>query len=54
MKLTSQISYAHLPGEHGAEINFLRVEADAPARGHGDGLVMERVVELGQTGIRPH
>jgi len=45
---------AHLlPGEHCAEINFLPIEADAPARGHGDALVVEGVVELGQTDVGP-
>ena len=31
-----------LPGEYGAEINFLPIEADTSARGHGHGLVVER------------
>jgi hypothetical protein len=35
-----------LTGEDGAEVYFLAIEADAPTRRHGDGLVVERVVEL--------
>ena len=42
-----------LSGEDGAEIDFPAIEADAPARGYGDDLVMERVIELGQAGIEP-
>ena len=57
MKVTSQIRSLDLfdadvlTGEDLAEIDFLPIEADAPAGGHGDGLVVERVVELGQTGV---
>ena len=43
----------HLPSEHGAEIDFLPIEADAAARGHCDCLVVEWVVELGQTHVWP-
>ena len=42
-----------LTGEDGAEIDLLPIEADAPARGHGDGLVVERVIELGQAFVGP-
>src|ERR1700726_2097978 len=52
--LLAHLFDAHLlPGEHGAEVDFLPIEADAPACGHRDRLVMERVIELGQTGIGP-
>jgi hypothetical protein len=37
-----------LTGEDDAEIDFLPIEADAPACGHGDGLVVERVIEVRQ------
>ena len=40
-----------LPGEDLAEIDLLPLEADAPAGGDGDRLVVERIVELGQAGI---
>jgi hypothetical protein len=54
MKLTSQIS-SHLldpdalAGEYSTEVDFLPIEANAPTCRHGDGLVVERVVELGQS-----
>ncbi len=37
-----------LAGEDGAEIDLLAIEADAPACGHGDGPVVEWVVDVGQ------
>jgi len=40
-----------LPGEHRTEINFLPIEADAAACGHGDRLIVERMVELWQSGV---
>ena len=40
-----------LAGEDGTEIDFLPIEADASACGHGDGLIVERVVELRQSGL---
>ena len=40
-----------LAGEDGAEIDFLPVEADAPACGHGGGPVVERVIELRQASV---
>ncbi len=40
-----------LAGEHRTEIDFLPIEADASACGHGDGLIVERVVELRQSGL---
>ena len=42
-----------LAGEDLAEIDLVSVEADPAAGGHDDGLVMEGVVELGQTSIGP-
>src|SRR5256886_16223690 len=45
---------AHLlPGEYGAEVDLLPIEADAPACGHGDRFVVEWVFELGQAGVAP-
>ena len=44
---------AHLlPSKYDAEIDFLPIEADAPARRHGDSLIVEWVVEVGQAGCR--
>ena len=40
-----------LSGEDEAEIDLLPIEADAAASGHGDGFVVERVVELRQAVI---
>jgi hypothetical protein len=40
-----------LAGEDSAEVYFPPIEAGAPARGHGDGLVVERVIELWQAPI---
>ena len=40
-----------LAGEDDAEIDLLPIEADAAACGDGDGLVVERVAELGQAGV---
>ncbi len=40
-----------LAGEDGARIDLLPVEADAPACGHGDGPVVERIVDLGQASV---
>ena len=54
MKVTSQMSSLTclmptlLTGEDGAEIDFLPIEADAPACCHGDSLVVERIIELRQ------
>ena len=42
-----------LPGEHGAEVDLLLVEANAPAARHRDGFVVERIVELTQAPIGP-
>src|SRR4051794_36991297 len=42
-----------LPSKYDAEIDFLPIEADAPARRHGDSLVVEWVVEVGQAGVGP-
>ena len=59
MKVTSQISSLTclmptlLPSKYDAEIDFLPIEADAPARRHGDSLVVEWVVEVGQAGVGP-
>ena len=39
------------PAKTWLRLIFLPIEADAAARGDGDGLVMERVVELGQAAI---
>ena len=56
MKVTSQISSltclipTFCPANT-TEINFLPVKADAAACGHRDSLVVERVIELGQTGV---
>ena len=41
-----------LAREDGTEIDFASIEADAPARGDGDGFVVERVIELQQTSVR--
>ena len=40
-----------LAGEDGAEIDLLPIEADAPACGHGDGSVVEWVIEFGQASV---
>jgi hypothetical protein len=40
-----------LAGEDDAEIELLAIEADAAACGHGDDLVVERVVEVGQASV---
>ena len=40
-----------LTGEDGAEIDFLPIEADAPACCHGDSLIVERIIELRQSGV---
>jgi hypothetical protein len=40
-----------LAGEDEAEIDFLPIEADAPTRGHGDGLIVEWVNEVRQTSV---
>ncbi len=40
-----------LAGEDGAEIDFLPIEADAPACGHGDGSVVERVIKFWQASV---
>ena len=40
-----------LAGEDGAEIDLLPIEADAPARGHGGGPVVEWVIEFPQASI---
>jgi hypothetical protein len=37
-----------LTGEHDTEVDLLPIEADAPACGDGNGLVVERVVEVRQ------
>ena len=43
---------AHLlASEYCTEVDLLPIEADAAACGHGDGLVVERIVELEQTGV---
>ena len=41
-----------LTGEDGAEIDLLPIEADASACGHGDGSVVERVIEVWQASVR--
>ena len=43
-----------LPREHSTEIDFLPIEADTPACGHRDSLVVERIIKLGQTSVGPH
>ena len=40
-----------LAGEHRTEIDFLPIEADAPACCHGDSLIVERIIELRQSGV---
>ena len=40
-----------LAGEDGAEIDLLAIEADAPACGHGDGSVVEWVIEFRQAAV---
>ena len=40
-----------LTSEDGAEIDLLAIEADAPACGHGDGSVVERVIEVWQAPV---
>jgi hypothetical protein len=40
-----------LAGEDEAEIDLLPIEADATACGHGDDLVVERVIEIGQASV---
>jgi hypothetical protein len=40
-----------LTGEDGTEIDFLPIEADAPACCHGESLVVERIIELRQSGV---
>ncbi len=40
-----------LAGEDGAEIDLLAIEADAPACGHGDGSVVEGVIQVGQSSV---
>jgi hypothetical protein len=40
-----------LASEDLAEVDLLSVEADAAAGGDRDGLIVERIVELGQAGI---
>jgi hypothetical protein len=42
-----------LAGKELTEIDLLAVEADAAARGHGDGLVVEGMVEVWQPLILP-
>jgi hypothetical protein len=42
-----------LAGEDLAEIDFLAIEADAAAGGHGGGLVVEGIVEVWQSAIGP-
>src|SRR5687767_5711429 len=43
-----------LAGEDLAQVDLEAVEADAPACGDGDGLVVEGIVELGQAGRPMH
>lgn len=40
-----------LTGEDEAEVDLLAIVADAAAGGDGDGLIVKRIVEIGQTGI---
>ena len=42
-----------LAGEDRAEVDLAPVEADAPAVGHGNGVVVQRVGELAEASIRP-
>jgi hypothetical protein len=40
-----------LAGKDGAEIDLLTIEADSAACGDCDGLIVERVVEVGQASV---
>ena len=42
-----------LAGKDLTEIDLLAVEADAAARGHGDGFVVEGIIEVRQPLILP-
>jgi hypothetical protein len=51
-KLLAYLFDSHvLTGKYGAEIDFLPIEADASARSHSDGFVVERVLEFWQSGV---
>jgi hypothetical protein len=40
-----------LTGENDTEIDFLPIEADAPACCRGESFVLERIIELRQSGV---